>query len=153
MHPYKSLCRQCKTQTTISLTQQKLFLTAERLFLKSTDKVADIERNQTNTWAVNYEVGIYEPFVEHNIGLKSKKTLDNMFYPFVDDFELELIIKLLQRVGEGLDERSLNLYLKMLKGMDEIVRVISPAPVVKQHMSHASVPTFETPSPSRHLHD
>lgn len=143
--PMKALCRQCKTQTTISLTQQKLFLTAERLFLKSTDKVADIERNQKNTWAVNYQVGICEPFVEQNIGLK---TLDNIFYPFADDFELELVVKLLQRIGEGLGERSLNLYLKMLKGMDEIVRAIPLAPVVQQHMSYASVPTFETPKKS-----
>lgn len=141
--PIKASCRQCKAQTTISLTQQKLFLTAERLFLKSTDKETDIERNQTNTWAVNYEVGIYEPFVEHNTGFKSKKTLDNMFYPFADEFELELVVKLLQRVGEGLSEASLNLYLKILKGIDEIVKVIPPAPVVPP--PHASI---ETPKES-----
>lgn len=86
--------------------------------------MADIERNQTNTWAVNYEVGIYEPFVEQNIEPKSKRTLDNMFYPFADRFELELVVKLLQRIGEGLGERSLNLYLKILKGIDEIVWAI-----------------------------
>lgn len=131
--------------------QQKLFLTAERLFLKSTDKVADTERNQTNTWAVNYEVGIYEPFVEQNTGFKSKKTLNNMFYPFADEFELELVVKLLQRVGEGLSETSLNLYLKILKGIDEIVRVVPPAPVVPPPYTSIETPreskSYVSPAP------
>lgn len=150
--PLKAPCRQCVKLTTVSLAQQKLFLTAERLLRKPMDKVADIERNQTNTWAVNYDVGIYEPFVENNTGFKSKMILENRFYPFVDEFELEVVVKLLQRIGEGLGERSLNLYLKMLKGMDELARTIhlARAPVVtQQHLPHvpvpAFVPAFETP--------
>lgn len=129
--------------------QQKLFLTTERLLLGTMDTVTDIERNQTNTWAVNYEVGIYELFIEQNTWLKCKKTLENRFYPFVDEFELEVVVKLLQRVGEGLGERSLNMYLNMLKDMDEIVRVIPPTPVAVQNPSHALVPTPETRKKSK----
>lgn len=124
--------------------QQKLFLTTERLFLGTMDAVTDIERNQTNTWAVNFEVGIYEPSMEQNTWLKGKKTFENRFYPFVDDFELGVVVKLLQRVGEGLGESSLNMYLNMLKDMDEIDRVIPPTPVAARHPSHAFVPTPET---------
>lgn len=116
----------------------------ERLFFGMMDTVTDIERNQTNTWAVNYEVGIYEPFIEQNTRLKGKKTLENLFYPFVDDFELEVVVKLLQRVGEGLGKSGLNMYLNMLKGLDEIVGAIPPTPVAVRHPSHSLVPTFET---------
>lgn len=134
--PLKALCRQCKTPTTISLTQQKLFLTAERLFLKITDRVADIERNQTNTWAVNYEVGIYEPFVD-----RGRRIHENKLYPFVNEFELKVVVKLLQKVGGRLDEKSLNLYLKILRGMDEIIEAILPPAVPPVSHSRQEVTT------------
>lgn len=105
--------------------------------------MSDIECNQANTWAVNYDVGIYEPFVEQRMGgFKSKEILGNQFYPFVDEFELEAIVKLLQKVGEGLNERSLDMYLQILRGMDEVIRITRPAPVVPPQ---PFAPTFETP--------
>lgn len=94
----------------------------------------DLERNQTNNWATNYDIGISKPSMESATwGARGRA------YPFADEFELGVVVVLLRKVGEGLNERTLELYLGLLRCMDEAAKGVQPVvPAVVQPTARPS---------------
>jgi hypothetical protein len=76
---------------------RKLFLVAERLSWD--DKLVampDKDRNEELNWAVNYELGILDPFVEDAEQIPGgKNSRHNRFYPYRNEYEMKLAFKLM----------------------------------------------------------
>lgn len=76
---------------------RKMFLVAERLSWD--DKLVampDKDRNKELNWAVNYELGILDPFVEDAEQISGgKSSRHNKFHPYRNEYEMKLAFKLI----------------------------------------------------------
>ncbi|KAK7620291.1 hypothetical protein IWX50DRAFT_617336 [Phyllosticta citricarpa] len=123
------MCRQRRPPP--STHRRKLFLVAERLsWEKGRMPLALLERNQEMTWEVNFQLGIYEPFVEDLDQVPGgKKSQENPVYPFENASDFSSVMLLVTK-GEDLTEASYDMWQRLL----DIVHY-SPGPndVVETH--------------------
>lgn len=74
---------------------RKMFLVAERLSWEDgITSVHDKSLNEELNWAVNYELGILDPFVEDPEQVPGgKNSQTNSFYPYANEYEMKLAFK------------------------------------------------------------
>jgi hypothetical protein len=105
---------------------RKMFLVAERLL--SEDGITSMHlksKNEELNWAVNYELGILEPFVEDPEQVPGGKySQKNTFYPYANEYEMQLAFEYIS-ISEEITETTWALWIgvqldlqKMLGGDD-----------------------------------
>lgn len=96
------LCPACLKERKLTPHMRKMFLVAERLSWEDEfTSVHDKSMNEELNWAVNYELGILDPFVEdpeHVPG--GKKSQANRFHPFQNEYEMKLAFKYIFMAGD-----------------------------------------------------
>jgi hypothetical protein len=96
------LCPACLAPRELTPHARKLFLVAERLSREDGNtSMHDKVLNEELIWAVNYELGILDPFVEdpHQIpGGKYSQT--NRFHPYANEYEMKLAFKYIFMAGD-----------------------------------------------------
>ncbi|KAH5332012.1 hypothetical protein HBI23_072550 [Parastagonospora nodorum] len=149
-------CPVCKQSRKATAHMRKLFLVAERLSWD--DKLVampDKDRNEELNWAVNYELGILDPFVEDAENIPGgKNSRYNRFYPYRNEYEMKLAFKLIF-MSEELSATSWALWISaqmhlqtMLEGgeqMDASPSAVLPPPT---RMKDERLPTV-TPAQQR----
>ncbi|KZM24332.1 hypothetical protein ST47_g4533 [Ascochyta rabiei] len=89
------LCPVCLKERKVTPHARKVFLVAERLSWhdKSTS-IHDKSLNEELNWAVNYELGILDPFIEDPEQVPGgKNSRTNSFYPYQNDYEMKMAFK------------------------------------------------------------
>jgi hypothetical protein len=106
------LCPACLIPRKLTPHARKLFLVAERLSREDgITSMHDKALNEELTWAVNYELGILDPFVEdpHQIsGGKYSRT--NRFHPYANEYEMKLAFKYIS-MAEDITELTWSLWI------------------------------------------
>ncbi|KAF2130230.1 hypothetical protein P153DRAFT_365860 [Dothidotthia symphoricarpi CBS 119687] len=90
-------CPVCKMERKVTQHMRKVFLIAERLtWDEGRISTHDKDMNEELNWAVNYEVGILDPFVEDPEHIPGGKHSSNSkFYPYQNEHEMMLALKLI----------------------------------------------------------
>ncbi|KAF2690094.1 hypothetical protein K458DRAFT_439186 [Lentithecium fluviatile CBS 122367] len=100
------------------------FLVAERLAWD--EKLVPIsakEQNEELNWAVNFELGILDPFMEdpeQELGGKNSQT--NKFYPYQNEFEMKQALRLIF-TSENISDASWSLWASMQMDLQEMFRL------------------------------
>lgn len=112
--PLPFRCPKCKKERETNAHQRKIFLVAERLSLHGAHASrADIDLNEELNWAVNYELGILEPFVEDPEQVPGgKRSQKNKFHPYCNEHEMKEALNLMF-ASENITEMSWSLWLDM----------------------------------------
>ncbi|KAF9700352.1 hypothetical protein EKO04_001242 [Ascochyta lentis] len=122
-----ALCPACMKERKVTPHARKIFLVAERLSWEDgITSMHDKSLNEELNWAVNYELGILDPFVEDPEQVPGgKKSQMNIFYPYQNEYEMKLAFKYIF-MTEDITETTWALWIgtqldlqKMLGGDDE----------------------------------
>lgn len=95
--PLPFRCPICKKERKVSAHLRKVYLVAERLsWDDELVTVPDRNLNEESNWAVNYELGILDPFVEEPGQVTGgKHSQKNMFHPYQNEFEMKEALRLI----------------------------------------------------------
>jgi hypothetical protein len=110
--PLPFRCPVCAKERKVTAHLRKTYLVAERLswedeFVSAPDRNSNEELN----WAVNYELGIMEPFVEDAEQVPGGKlSQKHKFHPFRNEFEMEQALNLIF-TAENITDASWNLWV------------------------------------------
>ncbi|KAJ4360616.1 uncharacterized protein N0V89_001182 [Didymosphaeria variabile] len=105
----------------VSAHLRKAYLVAERLSWEDELITApDRNLNEELNWAVNYELGILEPFVE-DIEQRTggKRSQKNKYHPYQNAFEMKEALKLIF-TSENITDASWNLWVDLQKDIQRI---------------------------------
>lgn len=99
---YRFRCPVCRQERIATAHARKVFLVAERLaWNDAIVSTHDKDLNKELSWAVNYEVGILETSIEDGGQLPGgRKSQDNQFYPYQNEHEMRLALKLVFMMDE-----------------------------------------------------
>lgn len=137
---------------------RKLFLVAERLLWEDgITSVHDKSLNEELNWAVNYELGILDPFVEDHQQIPGgKHSRSNSFYPYANEYEMKLAFKYIF-MTEDITETTWSFWIgtqldlqKMLGGDKEEAAPKKPSlredglKIVEKKPLHPKTPEVET---------
>lgn len=116
-HVYPSLpfrCPVCTREREATPHIRKTFLVAERLAwdLESVS-IGEKEQNEELTWAVNYELGIIDPYVEDSVQVPGgRQSQKNSFHPYQNEYEMKQALKLIF-TSENITNTSWSLWIGM----------------------------------------
>jgi hypothetical protein len=91
---------------------RKIFLVAERLLSEDgTTSMHLKSKNEELNWAVNYELGILEPFVEDPEQVPGgKNSQKNTFYPYANEYEMQVAFEYIS-ISEEIAETTCALWI------------------------------------------
>jgi hypothetical protein len=153
-----AVCPVCLKERKVTPHAWKVFLVAERLsWEEGMVSVYDKNLNEELNWAVNYELGIQEPFIEDSeqvLGGKNSRT--NSFHPYQNEYEMKLALKYIF-MTENITETTWALWIstqldlqKRLGGddrklaMNATIQQAAPPRLPVENLSHPKTPEAET---------
>jgi hypothetical protein len=106
------VCPVCYQQRKTTPHMRKIFLVAERLLSEDgTTSMHLKSKNEELNWAVNYELGILEPFVEDPEQVPGgKNSQKNTFYPYANEYEMQVAFEYIS-ISEEIAETTCALWI------------------------------------------
>ncbi|KAL5118564.1 hypothetical protein ACEQ8H_003579 [Pleosporales sp. CAS-2024a] len=124
-------CPVCRQERKVSVHARKLFLVAERLCWDETvASRQDRDQNEALNWAVNYELGILDPFVEDAEQMPGgRHSRNNQFYPYQNEHEMKLAAKLIW-MTEDMTPATWALWINSQLGLEKMGMEAPPKRIV-----------------------
>ncbi|KAF1956948.1 hypothetical protein CC80DRAFT_491814 [Byssothecium circinans] len=120
--PFRCPVCKCERKTTPHI--RKIFLVAERLSWEfEVVPLPEKERNEELNWAVNYELGILDPFMEDPEPKPGGKlSQKNKFHPYQNAYEMNQALKFIF-TSENITEVTFRLWIGVQKDVEKMFRV------------------------------
>lgn len=112
--PLPFRCPVCRKERKVNAHLRKAYLVAERLSWEDERAAAnDRNLNEELNWAVNYELGILDPFVEDAERVPGgKNSQKNRLYPYQNEIEMKQALRLIL-TSEDITEASWSIWMGM----------------------------------------
>ncbi|KAM3416859.1 hypothetical protein BST61_g8449 [Cercospora zeina] len=93
------VCSRCAKDQNSTPWQRKLFLVAERLsWEQRTTSLQQREQNEVALWAINAELGVYDPAVDDDdVVIGGRHSRENEWYPYRNKIEAELALRIVAK--------------------------------------------------------